>query len=104
MTLTHVVQLVKNEQAKTDPHFIELLGRVRMGIASTTGLSGSSDVDILNQRVLSTLLWNSPLEFASFSDAPVVFGERRLRDRWNDERAKEFATSTKQDFIYYYAQ
>ena len=79
-SLTHVVQLIKNERAKTDPAFIELLGCVRMGAALTTGTPGSTDIDVLNGHVLSKLLRDSPAGFAKFADAPVVFGECRLCD------------------------
>lgn len=74
-SLTHVVQLIKNEHAKTDPAFIELLGCVRMGAALTTGTPGSTDINVLNGHVLSKLLRDSPAGFAKFADAPVVFGE-----------------------------
>ena len=75
-SLTHVVQLIKNERAKTDPEFIDLLGRVRIGNTITSGRPGSTDVDALNKRLLSKLSKNSPDEFAIFRDAPIVFGER----------------------------
>ena len=60
--------------------FIDLLGRVRVGAASTTstGLAALSDIDVLNEHILSKLLKTSPVEFTSFADAPVVFGERQL--------------------------
>ena len=103
-SLTHVVQLKKNERAKTDPEFIDLLNRVRMGNAITSGRPGTTDLDILNGRLLCKLQKDSPEDFKSFCDAPIVFGERRLRDRWNEEKAKEYAVSFGHEFVYYYAQ
>lgn len=103
-SLTHVVQLIKNERAKTDPNFIQLLGRVRVGETITSGRLGLTDIDVLNNRLLSKLMRNSPEEFNAFRDAPVVFGERRLRNLWNEEKAKEYAASSGHEFTYYYAQ
>jgi len=74
-SLTHVVQLKKNERAKTDPNFINLLSRVRMGNAITSGRPGTTDLDVLNGHLLSKLQKDSPEEFNSFRDAPIVFGE-----------------------------
>jgi len=75
-----------------------------VGAALTTGIHGSTDIDVLNACVLSRLLRDSPAKVRSFADAPVVFGEHCLQDQWNDEKAKEYATLTSHEFVYYYAQ
>lgn len=42
-SLTHVVQLVQNERSKADPEFVEMLGCLRLGSASTAATSTPSD-------------------------------------------------------------
>ncbi|KAF8122485.1 hypothetical protein EV363DRAFT_1107544, partial [Boletus edulis] len=82
--LTHVVELKQNFRAITDPDFIDLLNRLR-------------------NRMLDKLQWDQPDDYSALENAPVVFGERRLRDLYNDMKARQFAKNSQQEFHAYLA-
>ncbi|KIK76881.1 hypothetical protein PAXRUDRAFT_168539 [Paxillus rubicundulus Ve08.2h10] len=63
-----------------------------------------SDYEFLKSRLLDRLRTNNLTQFEDLKDAPVVFGERRLRDLYNDKKAREFAVQTGQEFWLYFAR
>jgi hypothetical protein len=94
----HVVELKENQRARTDPDFIEFLNRVRVGEASIHKPEGGSDYQFLQSRLLDHLQISKPDEFEDLKDAPVVFGERRLRDLYNEKKAHEFTSLMGQEY------
>ena len=82
---------------------MDLLNRIRAGNGTVVMAEGKSDYQVLRGRTLDKLQLNRPDEYHQLRNAPVVFGERRLRDLYNDLKAKEFARETGQEFHVYLA-
>ncbi|KAI5984394.1 hypothetical protein F5J12DRAFT_787575 [Pisolithus orientalis] len=70
-SLTHVIQLIQNEQAQVDPMFIKMLACIRLGPADTSSISQPSDLHYLQQRLLTELHKNDKHEFQQFAEAPI---------------------------------
>ena len=106
--INKVVILQKNEHAKTDPKFINLLARIRKGIAWNGETNHTprqrqdgdnyalSDYETLLTRRLPLLIKNDKTVSTKFKDAPIVVGEKVLRDALNYIIVQNFATKTKQ--------
>lgn len=98
-----VVELKKNWRARTDPKYVNLLHRVRQGIAwngrsvMTNEQVGNgdnytvSDNAILKSRQLQAMM---PHERAQFRDAPIIVGTKVVRDVLNRRIARNFAKRT----------
>jgi ATP-dependent DNA helicase PIF1 len=99
--LTHIVELKKNVRATRDPAYISLLNRFRLGNGVVVSQAKMSDYDVLKGRLLDKLQLDRPTEYERLRNAPVVFGERRLRDLYNDMKAREFAAATGQEYHVY---
>ncbi|KAF8125572.1 hypothetical protein EV363DRAFT_1175844 [Boletus edulis] len=50
---------------------------------------------------MQKLRLDAPVEYHLLQDAPVVFGKRRLRDLYNDVKAKQYARLTNQQYHTY---
>jgi hypothetical protein len=99
--LMHVVELKENMRAKEDPQFVALLARMLVGQAITQSSTGTSNYDTLKTRIMDRLAIEKPDEYKLLYNAPIVFGERRLQDRFNDVRTRKFATDSAQEFHSY---
>ena len=101
--LTHIVELKENVRAREDHDYAAHLLRMRKGNGTLHATDGPSDYDVLQSRVLENLQRDKPFEYALLRDAPVVFGQRRLRDLYNEFKAKEYAQRTGKQLHYYLA-
>lgn len=83
------VVLKVNKRQEMDPEFAGLLSRIRVGRAlgsfmrNVDGALLSSDLDVLRARDLNTIASKGGGEFEKFRDAPVIVGDRMLRDELN---------------------
>ena len=110
-----VIILKKNERAKKDPRFINLLSRVREGRAwdghkkKDTMQEGSgdnytsSDYETLLGRRLHLLAKKDKTVLNKFKDAKIVVGEKVLRDVINNKIVHGFAEKTQQELHWYHA-
>ena len=110
-----VVILRKNERAKTDAKFVNLLAHIREGVAwngetnRTSQQRGNgdnyalSDYETLLTRRLPLLTKDDKTASTKFKDAPIVVGEKVLRDALNYRIAQNFVTKTKQRLELYHA-
>ena len=87
-------QLVR-QNAIDDKYFTDLLGRLR------TGSCTDADYFFLNSK----LLRNTRTDFTSptWNSAPVIVSNNDVKDAFNLEAAKTFATRTHQQLHFYYA-
>jgi hypothetical protein len=86
---------------RRDPQCVALLARMRVGQAVALSSTGTSDYDTLKTRIMDRLAIEKPNEYKLLCNAPIVFGERHLRDRFNDVHARKFATDSAQEFYSY---
>jgi ATP-dependent DNA helicase PIF1 len=112
--INKVVILKKNIKAEGDQPFINMLTRIRKGCA-WNGVSSDkslldnknnyevSDYETLLSRRLPILAKSDPKHVEEFSTAPIVVGERILRDALNDKIVQNFASSTNQQLHWYHA-
>ncbi|KAI5994920.1 hypothetical protein F5J12DRAFT_688462, partial [Pisolithus orientalis] len=103
-SLSHIVQLVQNKHMKSDPAFVDLLGHVRIGNASTKTSDRYSDFNLLQSRQLTHLQKHMAEDFATFHSALIIFGEQHLCDRWNEEKALSFTSALGQELNFYYTE
>ncbi|KAJ7881840.1 hypothetical protein B0H13DRAFT_2235519 [Mycena leptocephala] len=104
-SIRNVIILRKNWRAQHDPKFINLLARVREGLAwdarvpmtpkqTGTGPNYSiSDYETFRSREYHML---NPAEKAKFRDAPVIVATKVVRDVINMRMTRDFAQSTGQ--------
>lgn len=108
-----VVELKKNWRAHKDPRYVNLLMRVRSGIAwdglqaMTEEQKGvgenyeKSDYMTIYDRLLTRLEEKSNRNVNFFADAPIIVATRKLRDALNSVKVEQFATQTGQNISYY---
>jgi hypothetical protein len=101
--LTHVIVLKDNVWAVSDPEYVALLNRFRVGEGQLVcGLgSSASDYDMLKGQCLDKLQLDRPSQYELLRKAPVVFGKRCLRDLYNTSKARQFTSQTHQDYHKY---
>ncbi|KAJ7286217.1 hypothetical protein C8J57DRAFT_1216440 [Mycena rebaudengoi] len=111
--VTEVVILRKNWRALSDPEYTNLLARVRLGLAysgygrmSRAQVGVGSNYSCSDYRTLqSRRLQRLSLEEAKlFEDAPIIVGNKVIRDCINKELVKNFAHKTKQPMYSYHAR
>lgn len=81
-----VVKLTKNERQAADPAYGALLDRVRLGQCRpgrNPQTQQRADTEILYQRVLQQVKKANRTVFTAFADAPVIVGNKVLRDGIN---------------------
>ncbi len=83
------------QEGSENLHFIELLGRLRVGECT------ESDYDLLNTRLARTVRpdWNS----LDWMNAPVIVSENTVKDAFNDRAARTFAVRNGKPLHYYYS-
>ncbi|KAJ8473524.1 hypothetical protein ONZ51_g7821 [Trametes cubensis] len=91
-----VVKLTKNQRQSADPGYADLLARVREGKATSRGdvpVGGQNDVEVLYRRLMQNVGESDASSFRDFKDAPIIVGNKALRDALNARliahRAKE---------------
>jgi len=111
-----VVELKKNWRAEKDPEFVNMLGRIRAGIAwnGSTPMNNAqrgdgrnynqSDYDVLCGRQIQVMHARDPNTLRSFADAPVIVNEKVNRDALNLYAVQRFATKTRQDLQMYHSR
>lgn len=78
-----------NQRQINDPGYAQLLSRVRVGESlrspskQVTGEYVPSDLEVLRERELWRIAERSEEEFSNFRYAPVIVGDRMLRDELN---------------------
>ena len=113
--VSKVVELKKNFRAACDPKFVNLLSRIRSGIAwngegtlslqqKGTGDNYSlSDYEILSNRLLQRI-GNDSEALERFKDAPIIVSHKTTRDAINIRKVKAFAESQQQEFCWYHSR
>lgn len=113
--INKVIILKKNVRVEGDRPFINLLSRIRSGNA-WNGISEMSDVqsgcgenynkpdyNILLDRRLQMLVNKERGVLDTFKDAPIVVGEKTLRDALNNKILEYYAKKTGQEMHLYHA-
>lgn len=95
------MELKKNVHAITDPGYIELLNRLRVGKGTMTRDRNIFNYDVLKSQLLDKLQLDQPNEYDVLCNAPVVFCEQCLRNLFNDMKAKQFMVQTQQEYHVY---
>lgn len=108
-----VIELKKNWRAHKDPRYVNLLMRVRNGIAwdglqtmteEQKGVGDNyekSDYMTIYDRLLTRLDGESSRNVNFFADAPIIVATRKIRDALNTVKVEQFATQTGQNINYY---
>lgn len=113
--INKVVILKRNVRAQGDKPFINLLARIRNGEAwngrgmmsqlqKGTGENyDESDYEVLLKRHLNILANKDKSVLQTFKNAPIVVGEKTLRDALNNKVVEGFAKKTNQELHWYQA-
>lgn len=113
--LNKVVVLKKNVRAKGDDAFINMLSRIREGrswnnqkphthLQAGNGKNYTqSDYEVLLSRRLTLLAKANPRVIDKFKHAPIVVGEKVLRDALNNKIVEAYAQHTGQELCWYHA-
>lgn len=111
-----VVELKMNWRAKKDPEFVNLLARVRAGIAwdglnpMTKEQVGDgrnydlSDYKVICGRQIQLLKAQDRSALEEFMDAPIIVNEKVNRDALNLRAVKNFAANSRQDLFMYHSR
>jgi ATP-dependent DNA helicase PIF1 len=110
--IDRVIELKKNMRQSGDTHYAALLNRIRLGLAfdgvncrsSDDDYYDGSDYEVINSRCLRTLAECDDDDMMErFKDAPILVGEKMVRDAINWEKTRQFASHTKQVIQLYHS-
>jgi hypothetical protein len=114
--IKEVVLLKKNQRAKKDPKFANLLRRVRLGLAwdgytemtatqlGTGNNYSEADEMTLRSRDLRTVMKQDENAREKFKNAPIIVTNRRERDCINIAKARQYANSTGKELNEYHSR
>jgi hypothetical protein len=114
--IKNVVLLKKNQRAKKDPKFANMLNQIRLGqawdgradmtdIQRGTGVNYNEPDDVtLKKRDLCLLLKTDEAAKEKFKMAPIIVANQKERDQVNVMKVQQFADSVDEDVHQYHSK
>lgn len=100
-----VVILRKNHRQHEDPTYADILSRIRIGECAAALRNGTAnDNAILQSRLLHRLHISDPIYSATFQDAPIIVGRKRIRDILNIRIIAHHARNSGADVHIYHSR
>jgi ATP-dependent DNA helicase PIF1 len=99
-----VVKLVKNLRQKDDLEYAELLARLQIGDCRAGTDADTVDIQLLRNRQLSNLAQIDPAALIDFRDAPIIVGNRTIRDALNSVLIDRHARRCGQQVFLYHSK
>jgi hypothetical protein len=107
----NVIELKKNWRSGGDPAYVDLLQRIRLGIAwkghgspMGSGSYGLSDYDVLCQRRLHVLAAKDKQGLSEFEGAPIIVAKKTLRDAINMRMTEMYTKKTGRTLNIYHSR
>lgn len=103
--VTTVVKLVKNQRHLADIEYAKVLDRIREGTSNSVCLTkGLTDLEFLSERELSIVAQRHTEDLKLFQDAPIIVGDKMVRDALNAKLVTHHAHRLSQDVHLYHAK